>query len=65
MLLNENDTSVYTRTLGDEKIYVVCRYADTEDKMPECIPDGCTVILNNYNSVGDSLKPYQAIWFKK
>jgi hypothetical protein len=56
---------VYTRTLGDEKIFVVCRFADSEDAMPEFIPENCTVLLNNYPDFGNTLKPYQAVWLKK
>ncbi|MBR4278741.1 MAG: hypothetical protein IKT34_01065, partial [Clostridia bacterium] len=65
LLLNENGLSVYTRKADGETIYVVSRFDETEIAMPDCVPAGMTVILNNYDSVGDTLKPYQSIWFKK
>jgi hypothetical protein len=65
LLLNENDTSVYTRTLDGETVYVVSRYSSSECAMPECIPENYTVLLNNYADFGKTLKPYQSVWLKK
>ena len=65
LLLNENDVSVYTRVLCDEVYYIVSRYADTECDVPECVPKGCEVVLNNYSELGNTLKPYQSVWLKK
>ena len=65
LLLNESNTSVYTRKTNDETVYVVTRFDETECAMPECIPADAKVILNNYETVGDTLKPYQSVWFKK
>lgn len=65
LLLNEDDTSVYTRTLDGETVYVVSRYASSECATPECIPENYTVLLNNYADFGKTLKPYQSVWLKK
>lgn len=65
LLINENGISVYTRSTDKHTVYVVSRFADSKCPMPEIIPADAEVILNNYDSVGDTLKPYQSIWFKK
>ena len=65
LILNDGNTSVYTRTADGETVYVVTRFDEAECPMPECVPAGMTVLLNNYDSVGATLKPYQSIWFKK
>ncbi len=65
LLLNENNTSVYTRTLGDETVYVVSRFDETEAPMPACVPENAQVMLSNYDVVDmTTLKPYQVTWFK-
>ena len=66
LLKNDGDeVSVYTRSANGKTVYVVSNFADTASPMPDIIPDGAEVILNNYDSVDDMLKPYQSIWFKK
>jgi len=65
LLENENGTSVYTRTAGDETVYVVSRFADFGAKMPDCVPKDGTVILSNYDgTVGKNLRPYEVLWIK-
>lgn len=64
LLLNENDTAVYTRTEGGETVYAVCRFADTPCAMPDCVPKNGAVLLANYGAFGDTLQPYQALWLK-
>lgn len=65
LLLNENNTSVYTRTLENETVYIVTNFDEAEAPVPEIVPDGMTVLLSNYETVGNTLKPYQSVWFKK
>ena len=63
LLMNEDGTSVYTRTCGDEVVYVVSRFADTAAAMPACVPDG-EVLLSNYGDRADTLRPYEVLWIK-
>lgn len=64
LILNENDTSVYTRTANGKTVYVVCRFADSACPMPDEVPEKAEVILNNYDRVDKTLRPYQAVWLK-
>ena len=58
LLLNKDHTSVYTRTCGDEVIYVVSRYDETEAAFPACVPADAKVILSNYeDGKTDVLRP--------
>ena len=65
LLLNDGKTSVYARTLDGETVYVVTRFDENECVIPECVPTDAKVILNNYDSFGNTLKPYQSVWLKK
>lgn len=64
LLENNDNTSVYTRTCGDETVYVVCRFDDTEAAMPACVPADAAVLLSNYDGKADTLRPYEALWLK-
>lgn len=64
LLENQDGTSVYTRTLGDETVYVVSRFADTEAAMPACVPGDGTVLLANYDDRAAALRPYEVLWIK-
>ena len=66
LIENKDGTSVYTRTLGDEVVYVVSRFADTAAAMPACVPTNGTVLLANYaDAPADTLRPYETMWIKK
>lgn len=65
LLLNENDTGVYTRTAENESVYVVSNFSDEEKPLPACVPIDAKVLLNNYEEIGKTLKPYQSFWVKK
>ena len=65
LLLNESNISVYTRKSESETIYVVSNFDENESPMPKLVPSDCEVILNNYETVSDSLKPYQSVWFRR
>ena len=60
-----SSVGMHKHLTDSETIYVVTNFSDTENAMPDCVPAGMTVILNNYDSVGNTLKPYQSVWFKK
>jgi hypothetical protein len=63
--MNENDVSVYTRTAENETVYVVSNFSSEEKPLPACVPIDAKVLLNNYEEIGASLKPYQSFWVKK
>ncbi|MBP3387550.1 MAG: alpha-glucosidase [Clostridia bacterium] len=65
LLMNENDVSVYTRTSNDSVVYVISNFSSEERSLPDCVPTNAEVLLNNYNEIGVSLKPYQSFWLKK
>ena len=65
LLLNESNISVYTRKSENEIIYVVSNFDENERPMPKLVPSDCEVILNNYETVSDTLKPYQSVWFRR
>lgn len=59
------DLYVYTRTLGEEKLLVVCNFSDKEVKyeMPEEFRNGTCIISNT--QVGDVVEPYGAYVVRK
>ncbi len=65
LLLNEQGTVVYTRQWQDEKIFVACRFADTEAELPAAVPKNGTLLLSNYQATGSTLLPYQAVIIKE
>ncbi|MBQ3094328.1 MAG: alpha-glucosidase [Clostridia bacterium] len=65
LLLNKDHTSVYTRTCGDETVYVVSRFDETAAPMPACVPADATVLLKNYTDAPtDTLRPFEVLWLK-
>ena len=65
LLMNENDVSVYTRTSNDSVVYVISNFSSEERSLPDCVPTNAEVLLNNYEEIGNILKPYQSFWLKK
>ena len=67
------DVFAYTRTLGDEKLFVVCNFREQE--MDFTLEDGFTgdekVLISNYDDVvktenGIYLRPYEAkVFYRK
>ena len=56
-----NDILIYNRTLDDETFVVVMNLTDKALKKP-LVKD---VVLSNYNSDSDKLRPYEVIVCKK
>lgn len=65
---DSDEVFAYTRTLGDEKLFVACNFTDhdIDISLPDGFRDG-TVIIGNYPdvSVKEVLRPYEAIAVKK
>ena len=66
-LLCPDDEKIYafTRTLGDEKLLVICNFTDETLEIPE---DAAAlkkaakdVMISNYSEASDTLRPYEAV----
>lgn len=65
-----NDVIAYCRTLGDEKLFVICNYRGenvklTESTLAEYISDGYKKILGNYEGLAENLRPFEVVVFSK
>ena len=66
ILENHPDIYAYTRTLGDEKLLVLCNFSDKNVEIPEetveLIKNSKETIIKNYNdSKSGELRPYEAV----
>ena len=56
---------IYTRTLGDEKLVVLCNFTDHDVMIPASvmaqIPDDAPIMISNYvGNIPAVLRPYEA-----
>ncbi len=66
ILEDHPDIYAYTRTLGDEKLLVLCNFSDKNVEIPEetveLIKNSKETIIKNYNdSKSGELRPYEAV----
>lgn len=59
----------YTRTLGDEKLLVLCNFSQDEIEVPQEIKDMISankgILISNYkDGQADTLRPYEAVVYK-
>ena len=66
-LLCPDDEKIYafTRTLGDEKLLVICNFTDETLEIPEDAAAlkkaAKAVMISNYSEASDTLRPYEAV----
>ena len=65
-----NNVIAYCRTLGEEKLIVICNYRGenvnlTEKNISEYISDGYKKILGNYEGLAENLRPFEVVVFAK
>ncbi len=65
-----NDIIAYCRTLGNEKLIVICNYRSentnlTEKNLSEYIADGYKKVLGNYEGLAENLRPFEVVVFGK
>ncbi len=65
-----NNVIAYCRTLGEEKLIVICNYRSenvnlTEKNLSEYISDGYKKILGNYEGLAENLRPFEVAVFAK
>ena len=64
LLPEDPNLFAYTRTLGDEKLFVLCNFSKNVIDIPEEIKGYLRgeVLISNYKETGnDYLKPYEAV----
>lgn len=64
------DVIVYSRTLENENLVVICNYRGeninlTEKNLSDYISDGYKKILGNYEGLEETLRPYEVVVFGK
>ena len=60
---NNNDVLAYERTLGDEKLIVLCNFREHNVKVDAY--DGFENLLGNYDGLERELRPFEAVVLKK
>ena len=66
-LLCPEDEKIYafTRTLGEEKLLVICNFSDEAPELPKDVAAlkkaAKDVMISNYSEVSDTLRPYEAV----
>ena len=62
---DHEDLFIYTRTLDDKKLLVICNFTDKEVALPEAIAAQTAankgVLVSNYKENASMLKPYEAV----
>ena len=59
---DNNDVLAYERTLGDQKLIVLCNFRDHDVRLERSIKEfGGEKLIGNYDGVEDFLRPFEAI----
>ena len=64
---DNDDVLAYERTLGDEKLIVLCNFSDSNVALGKSINsyDGFDKLLGNYDGLEASLRPFEAVVLSK